>query len=110
MSDLQNLTLKEVLWGRVVSSPSASRNIILDEDAAGNIAALVGALGYVKMDHMEYAADHERAFDAVSAEGDLFTDREDIEWAYEGYPNVTLMQRAVSSWVPMEQENEVGHE
>lgn len=71
---------------------------------AGALAEAIVGAGYFKADHTEYAADHKHsALEFSDEDGDLFTDRAEFEWTFEEYGNVTLMQRTVGPWVPLEQ-------
>lgn len=75
-------------------------------DAAGQadqIAEALAAAGFVKEDHVEYAADHKHSgTDVVDEDGDLWADRYEFEEYYEEYGSVTLLQRSVGPWVPLE--------
>lgn len=70
---------------------------------ADQITEALAAAGFVQADHIEYAADHKHSgMDVVDEDGDLWESRPDFEEYYEEYGSVTLLQRSVGPWVPLE--------
>lgn len=70
---------------------------------ATEISEALTAAGFVKADHIEYAANHRHSgVDVVDEDGDLWADRYEFEEHYEEYGSVTLLQRSVSPWIPLE--------
>lgn len=96
MTEEQLNEMRSIITNILGASPAAAGQ-------ADQIAEALASADFVKSDHIEYAADHKRSgMDVVDEDGDLWESRPDFEEYYEEYGSVTLLQRSVGPWVPLE--------
>lgn len=96
MNSEQLAEMRSIITKTLGTSPAAAWQ-------ADAIAEALSAAGFIKGDHVEYSADHKHThMDVVDDDGDIMDDRDTFVECYEEYDGVTLLQRSVGPWVPLE--------